>query len=270
MADAKVLRPGGGHKIVDITGQRFERLTVIGRDHSRPITRTWWLCQCDCGKQVTVDGYKLKKGHTKSCGCYCADTLSARRKTHGLADKISEYNIWIGMRGRCNNPNNQDYHSYGGRGIAVCERWDHSLEAFLEDMGRRPTPEYSIDRIQNDGNYEPGNCQWATPTQQARNTRKNVHLSVNGEDKILCDAARELGLPPETIMARIKRGVSPERVFSPEDLRCRMLERDGVSKNVKEWCEEFGLVYSSAIRRIGYGWTDPEEILFGRKKQKAA
>ena len=114
------------------------------------------------------------------------------------------------MRGRCNNPNNEDYPNYGGRGITVCERWMHYFENFLEDMGRRPSLKHSIERIDNNGNYEPLNCKWATKKEQNRNKRNVRSLTVNGVTKLICEWGDGLGVKSHTILGRIKRGWSLE------------------------------------------------------------
>lgn len=161
--------------------ERFGRLVVIGEAPSemrsypgRPSHRTRrMLCVCDCGTEVTTNLNFLKMGKTTSCGCFRKELVSRTFRKHGetIGGRTSEYCIWKGMRQRCDNPNNDDYKNYGGRGITVCDRWSESFEAFLADMGRRPSPQHSIDRIDNDGDYEPGNCRWATPIEQRRNQR---------------------------------------------------------------------------------------------------
>lgn len=164
-------------RLLDITGQRFGRLVVIERA-TKADNRPCWKCRCDCGRTITVQGGSLRSGNTKSCGCFRQDTSRALLLKHGHAGRdnasrlaSSEYRSWTHMIGRCENPKDKDYHHYGGRGISVCPRWRHSFSAFLADVGPKPTPRHSIDRINNDGNYEPGNVQWATRSQQMRNRR---------------------------------------------------------------------------------------------------
>jgi hypothetical protein len=153
-------------RLIDLTGRKFGRWTVIERAHTR-LGKVRWLCRCECGEQWTVSATSLMQGTSKSCGC----TRGGHNRTHGEGGSSFysvEYNAWMHMRQRCSNPNYHAYARYGGRGIKICERWN-SYEAFLADMGRRPSGRRSLDHINNNGNYEPSNCRWATIVQQMRN-----------------------------------------------------------------------------------------------------
>jgi hypothetical protein len=159
-----------------IPGQRFGRLTTISetyryrpeRNRSPKRVRVW-LCRCDCGNVAPFDAAQLWGSITRSCGCFSKDRRPDCARTHGRR-YCPEYNTWAGMHSRCENPKEAGYKNYGGRGITVCERW-RSFENFYADVGDRPSPKHSIDRINNDGNYEPGNVRWATRTEQNRNRR---------------------------------------------------------------------------------------------------
>ena len=154
------------------TNTRYGRLTAKYQVKRNKHNQIQWFCECSCGNTCVVVGYNLTTGHTTSCGCLQKEILSINRKTHGKS-LLVEYKIWIDMKKRCYNKKATAYKDYGGRGIIVCLMWKNSFENFLADMGERPSNKHSIDRKDNDGNYEPGNCKWSTKTEQANNTRKN-------------------------------------------------------------------------------------------------
>lgn len=154
----------------DITGQVFGRLTVVCRNGSDKHKKALWLCKCECGEERSIATGSLKSGNTTSCGCLHKEDASKRFKKHGYTgSKI--YAVWKAMINRCRNPNDKDYHHYGGRGIHVCESW-LTFENFLNDMGE-PIGKFELDRIDNSSGYSKSNCKWSTRSEQMKNTRRS-------------------------------------------------------------------------------------------------
>lgn len=202
-------------KLLDLTSQVFGELTVLSRIQASGQAK--WLCRCSCGKTTITLGYNLRKGLTKSCGCYRALKSSTLNLIHGhsrVAKRSREYSSWINMKNRCYLPSKPDYSRYGALGIQVCDRWLASFQNFLEDMGECPQ-DHSLDRIDFLGNYEPSNCRWANNITQANN-RKNVkQITYNGKTQSVADWCRELNLSHRTIRARIyDYGWNPEKALS--------------------------------------------------------
>lgn len=187
-----------------LIGNKFGRLTVIGvapiQRNANGKTRSAVAVECDCGTKKIITTCSLKRGSTKSCGCLAKEMLSDRVSTHGMS-KTRTYRIWKAMRERCLKITSSGYEKYGAKGITVCDRWSR-FEFFLSDMGEAPEGT-SIDRINTYGNYEPGNCRWATLAQQAVNTRRNYKITINGVTKCSTEWAREYGINPRTVKRRI-------------------------------------------------------------------
>lgn len=188
---------------IEIGGQRFGRLTI-----GAYVGDGKWSAVCDCGRTKVVKGNHLRTDLVRSCGCIRRDTAKASAAT------VAERTTWNGMISRCYRPNTTGFADYGGRGIVVCDRWRESFEAFLAYMGPRPSPAHSIDRIDVDGNYEPGNCRWATAVEQRRNTRASVFVEHDGRRMCVGQWAAELGLAPQLLRWRLARGWPLEKALS--------------------------------------------------------
>lgn len=186
---------------IDITNQKFNFLTVIKLDHKNSKGIYIWLCKCDCGKLHLTKADALKSGKTKSCGCWQQYCRGKSTTKHGMAE-TKTFNIWMNMFTRCYNKNCKAYKNYGERGIIIDERW-HIFLNFLEDMGECPS-EYSIERLDVNKNYEPGNCKWIPFKSQARNTRKTFRVTYKGITKPLHIWAEEFGILQNTLYQRIK------------------------------------------------------------------
>jgi hypothetical protein len=187
-----------------ILGQKFGRLLAIsiaGKQGNYNLIG----CRCDCGRTHNVRSAHLRSGAITSCGC--------RFRTHGMT-KTTEYNSWTCMRDRCNSPGDIGYANYGGRGIKVCERWNDSFQNFIDDMGPKPSPRHTIDRIDGDGDYEPSNCRWATKREQRLNVRGIIRLTHGGETLTLNEWGQRLGINPQTITNRVRAGRSPADCLS--------------------------------------------------------
>lgn len=187
----------------DITGQKFHRLTVISFA-GRPKKRSMWNCVCDCGATRVVCISDLRRGAVKSCGCWSREIAAQRLRIHGMKG-TPIYNCWKGINERTSNPNTRCFKNYGGRGITVCDRWK-DFANFLADMGPTYQAGLTIERINVNGNYEPSNCCWATPAQQARNKRNNRRITVDGVTRTLVEWAKHSGLPSDVIRHRLNVG----------------------------------------------------------------
>ena len=185
--------------LIDLTGQKFGRLTVITQGGKNQHGKIVWYCMCDCGQSGRVVGQSLRAGKTMSCGCLRAEVTAKASTTHGMSG-TKALNIWKNMLRRCNDPNNPGYKHYGGRGIRVCKRWQ-SFSNFYADMGDPPTG-LSIDRIDNNKGYSPDNCRWATNKQQTKN--KRTSRSFRGIS--IKEWSETLDVPYTTLIGRLNRG----------------------------------------------------------------
>jgi len=176
--------------MLDITGNKYSRLTAVKFSHTKEY-RNYWVFSCECGLEKIINMWKVTSGNTKSCGCLVAEIARKNFSTHQKS-KTAEYRAWAKIKERCYSDCRGDIAKYyKSAGITMCQQWRDSFENFLEDMGLRPSPKHSIDRIDVNGNYEPGNCRWATMEQQANNKRRTIFVEVNGEKLPLMLAVRK-------------------------------------------------------------------------------
>lgn len=192
------------HNFINLAGRVFGRWTVIayaGRIGRHPT----WRCQCACGNTGVIYATNLSRGLSKSCGCLRIEITTARNKLgKHKGCGTPEYEAWCAIIKRCNNPRNRSFPNYGARGIRICRRW-LKFENFLADMGKRPHGK-SIDRIDNDGNYTPSNCRWATKLEQDRNRRTTRMLTYRGETLCVTEWAERIGINRQTIFTRLRKG----------------------------------------------------------------
>lgn len=195
-------------KLIDLTGKRFGRYTVICRNGSDTNGSAMWKCKCDCGNIRTVRGYILNKGQTTSCGCTHATHISLNNKRL--------YGIWSNMKQRCENQRQKRYYDYGGRGIEICNEWKTSSQSFIEwSLLNGYNDSLTIDRIDINGNYEPSNCRWITNKEQQHNKRCNHIIEYNGISQSITKWANEIGINPNTLICRIERyGWNVERALT--------------------------------------------------------
>lgn len=198
-------------KFIDLTGMKFGRLTVIERaPENTKDGHPRWLCKCECGNTCVVDGKNLRRGDTKSCGCLYG-------QNHEMShSKI--YRTWKDIKTRCFSPNCKNYHNYGGRGITMFPEWINDFQKFYDYVSKLPhfgEEGYTLDRINNDGNYEPDNLRWADSKTQRRNRRNNIIVEYQGRKMTLSEAAELSGINYDTLIRRYRAGDRGERLFRP-------------------------------------------------------
>lgn len=205
-------------KFIDRTGQKFGRLTVLERVENNKFNQVQWKCKCDCGKEVIVKSYFLTTNQTKSCGCLKKeqDYINIAKKTHNMSN-TRLYNIWRHMKSRCANPNNKRHKFYFDKGITVCEEWKNDFMNFYKWAMKNGYKEnLTIDRINNDGNYEPNNCRWATIKEQNNNQSNNIKIKYGNKIYTLNELSKKYNIKKNTLYLRIKRNWSIERALNEE------------------------------------------------------
>lgn len=206
-------------RIIDLTSKTYGRLVVLGLSPIKKGNNRSWVCQCECGNRTIVLRGDLTSGKTSSCGCYLSEQTSKRnsiyKTTHGQSgDRL--HGIWINMKQRCTNLNDDAYQNYGARGIEVCQEWEESYISFRDwAHSNGYQDDLSIDRIDNNGNYEPSNCHWSTPTQQNNNKRNNVLIEYQNKKQTIPEWSRITGINKSTLYSRHARGVTGDRLFRP-------------------------------------------------------
>lgn len=235
---------------LDLTGRRFGRLVAV-KMYAKKYKRTKWLCKCDCGVEKLIPLGSLTSGRAKSCGCYRKEVTSAKRKKHLQKDERL-YGIWLNLRNRCFNPNLKSYKDYGQRGITVCKEWDDfgNFSTWALNNGYRE--DLTIDRIDNDGNYEPSNCRWATRDIQANNKSDNVRIVIDGVERTIANHARYYKIPYDTFYYRYENGWNEKDLVKPV-IKKKLIEIDGEIKSLKAWSRHFGISYSTVQHRYKKG-----------------
>jgi len=256
----RIKNPKMPSNFVDLTGKKFSRLpaiSVVGK--SSKSGRLIWLFKCDCGKEKSASGKDVRCGHIKSCGCISSEILMARNVTHGMS-KTPEYVAWCKMRDRCNRESGKDYKDYGGRGIKVCDEWS-DFTAFYNYIGDRPSAKHSLDRIDVNGNYEPGNVRWATPMTQGNNTRRNRFLVFNSVRKTVSEWSADTGLSLCAIHSRLDRNWDVEKTLTTPVRKMTiregaLIDFNGESLTLKKWSQRVGVKYTTLHKRIYFDeWT---------------
>ena len=241
-------------RVKDLTGQRFGRLTVIKFAGTKK-GHAMWDCLCDCGKLCTTYGRMLVGGHKMSCGCLQKEVHSRKWTTHGMS-RTKAYKVWEGIRWRCLNEKSNVYSSYGGRGITICDEWRDDFVAFYNYVSKLDhfgESEYSIDRIDNDGNYEPGNVRWATKEEQTRNRRVTVIVEYAGDKIPLQEAAEREGIQYCVVEQRWRKGKRDAELFKTPRKFLEKVEYHGEEMTLKDVAKKTGISYSTLFRRYKQG-----------------
>lgn len=242
-------------RVIDLIDQRFTRLEVIRLHGTDKRGERMWECICDCGNMCNVLSSNLRSGHTKSCGCLNRERSRDRKYKHGMYG-TGVYSSWQAMIQRCANPNNPFYHRYGGRGIKICDRW-LSFENFYADMGDS-TSGYQIDRIDNDGDYEPTNCRWSTPKENTRNRSSNIEVTYKGKTQCIAAWEEELGFKHGTLWCRLyhynwsidKAMTQPVMKTSREPVTF-----NGKTQSITKHAKDHGLGLTTVLNRLRIGWS---------------
>lgn len=235
-------------------GKEYGRLSII-KEVEQKKNRRRFLCQCDCGNIKTIDLSKLRTGNTKSCGCLQSESRSISSRTHGLCHHPL-YSVWASMKARCYNKNLPTYHCYGGRQIAICEEWLEFVPFYEWAMGHGYRKGLTIERVENSGNYEPDNCTWIPPEQQARNKRTNKIITYNGKSMLLIDWGKETGLGIVVLCKRFLRGWSVEKALNtPLQNNSRLITYKNKAMSLAQWAKKLEIGYKTLQKKLLLGWS---------------
>lgn len=252
----------------DYTGQKFNRLLVLERLPNYRNGYTYYRCKCDCGNEIVVYSSAFVCGKTKSCGCYAIEKVKENMTKHGLRS-TQIYKVWAGIKDRTNPNNGNCKNNYKKLGIKMCKEWHDSFEAFYEwaiNNGYKEEKlpngknKYTIDRIDNNGNYEPNNCRWVTNKQQSNNQTRNRLVTYNGKTQTLAQWRDELGFDYGVVELRLLKGWSVERAFTESTDKQMYYEYKGEMLNINQIAEKTGLTRTNVCNRIFRGW-DMERLM---------
>ena len=255
---------------VEMIGRRFGKLTVLALSEEQGGRgQLKFLCRCDCGRTKIIFGESLRSLKTTSCGCEARRRASEVNKTHG-GSKERLYHVWQGMKNRCENKNFSEYKNYGGRGIKVCEEW-HDYAKFKEFMlsegydPRAPRGQYTLERIDVNGNYEPSNCTVISSAMQAFNRTDNKKVTFQGETQTVAEWSKELGIPADVIYARLHRGVTDEEALTTPLRKTRQYIVGDETHTCKEWAEILQMPWSTLRNKLQRESKTMEQIVNERR-----
>lgn len=243
--------------LIDMTNTIVNGVTVLVRN-GHVSGKPAWECVCKCGNHFVTTGTNIRCGKKIHCDACATALFASSGRTHGDSNS-REYITYKAMKSRCYNKSNKRYERYGGRGIKVCDRWMSSYEAFLDDMGRKPSRSHTLERIDVDGDYSPENCVWATIVEQANNRSNNTMIEINGVSRTMAQWSRISGVNRTVLLRRMKRGVVGERLIKKTEKNA--ITVNGISDSYAGWYRRTGIKASAISARIrDYGWS-PEDAV---------
>lgn len=249
-------------KLKDYSGEKFGRLTVIKRVENNKYNQVRWLCKCDCGNEKIVLANNLRNGETKSCGCLKKeqDYINIAHIKHNKSN-TRLYNIWKNMKHRCNNPNNNKHKFYYDKGIKVCNEWLNDFMSFYNwAINNGYQDNLTIDRINNDGNYEPNNCRWATVTEQNNNQSTNIKIKYNNNIYTMKQFCKKYNLKRETLDYRLKNNWDIEKIINTPTQSKKSILYNGIYYTAKELAVKFNLKLGTLRTRLNRNWTIEEAL----------